>query len=94
MVQYRRHTSRWDVIKRATIAGAPSVVAAWNAFRVIEGLSTGAVMSLRKRSHDFVSLDADPGWFLFNVSLRTFAVLFFGAIAVVLWKHLRRDVSL
>jgi hypothetical protein len=82
------------VVKRATVAAAPTAIAAWNAFRVTQGLTTGAVMSLRKRSHAFVSFDAEPGWFLFNVCLRTLAVVFFGAITVVLWKQLRRDVSI
>lgn len=94
MVEYLHHTSRWDVAKYATLAAVPTAIAAWNAFRVTQGLATGAVMSLRKRSHDFVSFDAEPGWFLFNVCLRTSAVVFFGTIAVVLWKQLRRDVRI
>jgi hypothetical protein len=94
LVEYRRHTSRRDVIKQGALAGIPFLIAGWNAFRVAEGLATGAVMSLAKRSHNFVDFEADPGWFVFNVCLRTFGILFFGAIGVVLWRQFRRDVRL
>jgi hypothetical protein len=94
VVEYRRHTSRWDVVKYAAVAVLPTGIAAWNAFRVTQGLTTGAVMSLRRRSYDFVSFDAEPSWFLFNVCLRTLAVVFFGTIAVLLWKQLGRDVRI
>ena len=94
MIEYRRHTSRWDVIKYAALAALPTAIAAWNAFRVTQGFANGAVMSLRKRSYEFVRFDAEPGWFLFNVCLRTFVVALFGTMAVLLWKQLRRDVRI
>jgi len=93
VVEYRRHTSRWDVIKYVTVAAFPTAIAAWNAFRVAEGLATGAVMSLQKHSHDFVRFDAEPGWFLFNVCMRTFVIGLFGILATLLWKQIGRDVS-
>lgn len=92
-VRYRRHTSRWYALKQSSIIIALVTVAVWNGFRVVQGVITGGVMSLRRRAWDFVSFDLEPGWFVFNMSLRITAVLVLVLISYLLWKQLQRDMK-
>lgn len=89
MVEYRRHTSRWHVIKWSAAIAFVLVVAAFNAIRVVRGLVTGSVESLRRRSDELVYAATDPGWFWFNICVRTLFVALFSGCAFVLWNKLR-----
>jgi hypothetical protein len=92
MVQYRRHTSRWQVVKHATVAAFPAVLAGYNLVIIGLGLGTGAVKTLGRGTYRTTHYEADPSAFVVNICVRTFFTVLFIAVAVLLWRQLRKDV--
>ena len=92
MNRYRSHLTRWHIIRSIGVIAFGAIVAIYNLALVTNGLRTGAIKSLRRRSHDFVRVDVDPDWFGLNVGVRTLAAAFFALAAVILWRKLRREM--
>ena len=91
MAEYRRHASRWHVIKWSAAIALMLVLAGFNAFRVFRGLVTGSVESLRRRSDELVYAAMEPGWFGFNICVRTAAAILFAGVALLVWKKLQAE---
>lgn len=69
-----------------------AIVAIYNIALVTNGLRTGVIKSLRRRSHELVRVDVDPDWFGLNVGVRTLMAALFAAAVVFLWRKLRSEM--
>ena len=87
MVQYRGHTSRWQLIKSVSLLLFVGALAAFNGFQIYRGVTTGGIESLKRRSQELVMFDTEPKWFIFNLLIRLIVILFFLVMLGVFWKQ-------
>ncbi len=91
VTRYRRHTSRWHLMKLWAVVLFPAVLAAYNLVVVGLGLSRGEVKTLGRGIHRTTQYGADPGGFIANICVRTFFILLFTAVVVALWRQAHTD---
>ena len=92
MTRHRSHLTRWYVIRSVGLISFGAIVAIYNIALVTNGLRTGVITSLRRRSLELVRVDVDPDWFGLNVGVRTLMAALFAAAAVFLWRRLRSEI--
>ena len=92
MAKYRGHISRWQIVKTSAILLFASAIVGFNIFWIVQGLLTGAIESLRRRSHELIYFSSDPGWFRFNICVRTLGIVMFSAAIVIYWRRLREEL--
>jgi hypothetical protein len=66
-----------------------TVVASYNATLIVKGFVTGEIKNLGRSSESVTMMATEPGWFVYNVLFRLFAVVLFGFATFAMWKEAR-----
>ncbi len=87
MVEYRGHTSFWQLAKTGSLILLALGMTAYNGYRLYQGASTHSITSLERRSQEVVMFDTDPHWFVINVAIRLVIVLSGLGWMWLIWKQ-------
>ena len=87
MIEYRGHTSFWQIAKTGGLILLALAIATFNGFRLYQGAITHSITSLERGSYELVVLKIDPHWFVLNVVIRVVVVLFGLGWMCLIWKQ-------